>query len=200
MIRINEPTDHGIVVSALQIIQSCFGIVVITPIAERVDFCNSNARIVLGNGTFAPSVITVFRNNGSRFVCDRNDVTLQILIEIVCSPVVFQTTNRSVKIIQILVYIAVAVATGIFNNFFQDICPVKDVFMDLAVLGFLDPDSVVVVAIGNLVKCFELSAFFPCQRMSKISGRVAVGFIISYNPFFVNEKLRTRFRVRRKKR
>ena len=110
------------------------------------------------------------------------------------------SANRSVKIIQILVYIAVAVATGIFNNFFQDICPVKDVFMDLAVLGSLDPDSVVVVAIGNLVKCFELSAFFPCQRMSKISGRVAVGFIISYNPFFVNEKLRTRFRVRRKKR
>ena len=46
--------------------------------------------------------------------------------------------------------IAVAVATGIFNNFFQDICPVKDVFMDLAVLGSLDPNTIVIIVIIHL--------------------------------------------------
>ena len=71
--------------------------------------------------------------------------------------------------------------------------------MGFAILGFLDPDSVVVILIRVVSELFELSAFLPCQRMVAVVRRVAIDFIISYNPFFVNEKLRTRFRVRRKK-
>jgi len=38
-IRIKEPTDYGIIVSGVQVVEACLGIVVITTVGEGVVFC-----------------------------------------------------------------------------------------------------------------------------------------------------------------
>ena len=38
-LRINKPTRHRVIISAIQIIKSAFGIVIIPSVSERVVYC-----------------------------------------------------------------------------------------------------------------------------------------------------------------
>ena len=109
---------------------------------------------------------------------------MQILIEIVCYTVVFQTANNAVKVVERNKSISVP-------RFLNDICTVKGIFVDFAVFSyayiFLDTNTVFVVPIGIRSKRLKLSAFFPYESASKILSRVAVELIISYMPIFVNK-------------
>ena len=167
-------------------------IVVVTTVSERVHRCDIYARSIAFDLAFAPSIVAVSRTYGSGFIRDRNNIALQVLIEIICSFVIFQTANRSVEIIQIFVYISVAIAAIVGYDLFENVGAVKDVFMGFAVLNLFNSDSIVVILVSIISELFELSALLPSQRIAAIIGRVAVDFIISHRSNFVNEKLHPR--------
>ena len=55
-IRIDKPTDDGVVVTALQVIETGFGIVVIAAIAEGVDLADIKAGLAPSNIAVAPRI------------------------------------------------------------------------------------------------------------------------------------------------
>ena len=56
IIRIDKPTDDGVVVTALQVIETGFGIVVIAAIAEGIDFADVIAGLAPGDIAVAPRI------------------------------------------------------------------------------------------------------------------------------------------------
>ena len=195
IIFIDKSTNLGIVISALQIIQLCFVIIVATTVSERIDSSNAYAAAVGYNGTFTPCIIGISCNSLARIIGNCIYVTLQVLVEIVCNSVVFQSANCAVKVVERNKCISVP-------RFLNDICTVKSVFVNFAVFSyaylFLDTNTVFVVPIGIRSKGLKLSALFPRCRRSEIICRIAVCiFIISYQPLFVNKKLCTQHRFQR---
>ena len=84
LVRINPPTDLRIIISTLQIIQPDFYIVVVTSVSEGVNNSNGNTFVSTGdvsNGT--PSVVGVSCLNLAVSVCNSNNITLQVLEEVV---------------------------------------------------------------------------------------------------------------------
>ena len=68
-----------------------------------------------------PSIVGIAGYNRSRIVDDRNDITLQVLIEIICSAVMFQTANSAIEIIKILIDILRTIA-NIGYDFLNNVC------------------------------------------------------------------------------
>jgi len=147
-ILIYKSADLRIIVSALQIIQFRFGIVIITTISERVDI--SNVRFYFGNISavgigycklLAPRIIGISCNDSTRIIGNRDYITLKVLIEIICSTVISNSANGSVEIVQGNKSIAAP-------DFLYDIRSVKNVFMLNSVYRFGYSYSVIVVFIG----------------------------------------------------
>ena len=68
------------------------------------------------------------------------DIALQVLIEIVCSIVVFDSANCAVKVVQVLVGIFRA-AAGIRYKLLEDIRSVKDIVVNFRCRLLLNPDA-----------------------------------------------------------
>ena len=87
-IRIQEPSPLRVIVSALQIVQPGLGVVVIPPIAERIERADNplltrcRARLG-GSSAVAPCVIGIGAYLGSVFRVDGDDIPLQVLLEVV---------------------------------------------------------------------------------------------------------------------
>ena len=131
--------------------------------------------ICIGHGKhLTPSIIGISRNSLARIIGYRNYIALQVLVEIICNSVVFQSTNCSVKVVERNKCISVP-------RFLNDICTVKSVFVNFAVFSyaylFLDTNAFVVILIRIASKGLKLSALFPFERMTEIIGRVAVGLL-----------------------
>ena len=83
-IRIQESSPSRIIVSALQVVQPCLSIVVIPAVAERI----INRRHILGRtidpceGIVTPRVIGVRQRLLTVLVIDRDDITLEVFLEI----------------------------------------------------------------------------------------------------------------------
>ena len=60
---------------------------------------------------------------------NRNNITLQVLIEIICRAIVFDSANGAVKVVQVLVDIFRA-AAGIRYKLLEDIRSVKDIVVN----------------------------------------------------------------------
>lgn len=120
-----------------------------------------------------PSIIGISCNGYACIIGDCNDVALQILIEIICSVVVFQTANSAVQIVQVLVDILREICR-VGYDFLNNVGTVKDVFVNLGAYGFLNTNTIVVILVRVVAKGLKLSAPFPSYRGSKIIGRVAV--------------------------
>ena len=160
IIRIYKSTNLGVIVSTLEIIELCLGIVIIASISERVDRSNINIADIACNCTLSPCVVGVAGYNCSCVIGNCYYVTLQVLIEIICSAVVLKSANCSVEVVQIFVDILRTV-TNIGDCFFDYIRSVKRIFVN-CILGLLfDTNTVFVVPIFIYSKCFELSALFP---------------------------------------
>ncbi len=128
-----------------------------------------------------PNIVGVSGNRSSRIVCNCNDVTLQVLDEIVCNIIVTDSANGAVQIIQRNQGIA-------SPRFLDDIRSVKSIRMENAVHRFGGTNAVLVIGIGIPVKGFQLSSLFPSQGMTEVRGGVALRvFIISYCPYFVKK-------------
>ena len=63
-----------IVVSALEVVEAGFGVVVVASVAERVDLCHGAG----GVGNLTPGVVGVAGNQGSAFIEQTKNVTLQV--------------------------------------------------------------------------------------------------------------------------
>ena len=63
--------------------------------------------------------------------------------------------------------------------------------LDFTTRGLLDANTFVVILVKVGPESFKLSTLFPSCRITEIIGRGAVGtIIISYQPLFINKKLR----------
>ena len=68
------------------------------------------------------------------------DIALQVLIEIVCSIVVFDSANRSVKVVQVFVDI-LRTAAGIGHGLLEDIGTIKNIVVNFRCRPLLNPDA-----------------------------------------------------------
>ena len=106
---------------------------VVQVVCETVPVC-------IGYGQhLTPRIVGISCNNRSGVVGDRNDIALQVLIEIVCGIVMFDSANRSVKAIQVLIDIFRAIA-GIGHDLLDDVRSVKDIIMNLVCRLLLNPN------------------------------------------------------------
>ena len=95
-IRINEPTNGGIIVSALEVIEASLGVVDISTIAQRVDICQ---RARCGND-FPVGVIVVACDNVLAGVHNAHHVALEIGDVIVHRAVVLHGVGCTIGIIE----------------------------------------------------------------------------------------------------
>ena len=109
-------------------------------LAERVDGGDVTVGRVLFDHRHTPCVIGVSRNDCAVCVRNGNYIALQVLIEIVCGLVVFDTTNCSVEVVQVLVGIFRATA-GIRYKLLEDIRSVKDIVVNFRCRPLLNPDA-----------------------------------------------------------
>ena len=119
---------------------------------------------------------------------------MQILIEIICNPLVFQSANSTIEIIKILIGILGATC-NIGYDLLNNIRAVKDILMDFSTCSLLNTDTLVVILVRVVAKGLKLSAPFPSYRGSKIIGRVAVDIIISYLLLYVKKNSPRQFRL-----
>ena len=66
--------------------------VIVTTISEWVDGCNVYTTVITNDGAFAPSIVSISGNNICILVCNFNNITLQVLIEIVRCIIIDQST------------------------------------------------------------------------------------------------------------
>ena len=82
LIPINKPTGIGIIVSWLEIIKSCFVIVVIPTVTEGVDVMYAVAcGVGKVGGTLAPSIVRITHKSSPVRIGYCDNVTLQVLDE-----------------------------------------------------------------------------------------------------------------------
>lgn len=43
LVRIDKPADHRVIVAALQVVEACFGIVLVSTVLQRIDICQTTA-------------------------------------------------------------------------------------------------------------------------------------------------------------
>ena len=87
-IRVNKPSDGWVIVSALQIVEARLKILVISTVSDRI-VLSQGVRIQAGNGQhIPPCVIGVFHDDRSVYASNLNDVSLQVLYEVVLRSVV----------------------------------------------------------------------------------------------------------------
>lgn len=114
-IRIDESTRCGIIISALQVIQLGFGVVIISSVAEGIPRsdnaplqgrCSRN----LADRTVTPSVVGVGTDQDTRFCINRKNVALPVLFKIVgikytcCIAVgsILEANGRTAFVVQVL--------------------------------------------------------------------------------------------------
>ena len=71
-VGVDEAVGYGVIISALEIIEAGFGVVVVAPVAEGIDLCHGAG----GVGELTPGVVGVAGNQGSAFVEQTKNVTL----------------------------------------------------------------------------------------------------------------------------
>ena len=116
------------------------------------------------------------------------DIALQVLIEIVCSIVAFDSANCAVKVVQVLVGIFRA-AAGIRYKLLDDIRSVKDIVVNFRCRPLLNPDAIVVVLVAVGSECLQLASLFPSQRMTEVMSRVALRIVGNCLPVVCGQQI-----------
>lgn len=160
----------------MEIVHADLSVVVVAPVTEGVDGGDVDAAGILCNCGDAPSVVGI---PGNRFVCsaafavfvyDRDDVALQVPAEIERCAVVDDAADAVFVVVQRNQRV---VAPGLA----EDCGTVKRVGVLDAAYRLAGADAVGVVGVGVAVEALELAAFFPCERVAEIRGRVALRVI-----------------------
>ena len=174
----DKPTNTSIVISALQIIHPNLGIIIIPTVSEGIhiaEVCgivgNVQAIFVFNGNNPAPGVVGISCNRQAVGIFDFDDVTLQVLVEIVCRVIVDDTANAVLVVVQ---RNQRAVTTG----FLQDLGSVELVGVQYAVNRLACADAVGVVGVTHdgavgLGKSLQLAALFPRQGTTEVGDGVA---------------------------
>ena len=88
-IRIQEPADLGVVVTALQVVEPRLGVVDITTVTEGVQ-CTEDACQGFGNSeAFAPTVVRIFYDSAAIAVNQLDNIPLSVAdIVVICAVVI----------------------------------------------------------------------------------------------------------------
>ena len=175
-VSINKPTNTRIIISALEIVQPNFLVVVVRTISEGVDICDANR--ILRNSTYAPSIIGISCNGFCVLVNDSDYVTLQVLYEVVGNVVVENTANAVLVVVERNESVAAPCLT-------ENLGTVESIGVENTVYLLARSDTVRVVSLVNdssirLDEFFELSALFPSQVMTEVGGGVALTHYIIF--------------------
>jgi len=143
VIAINKSTYISIIISTLQIIHPNLGVIVIPSVAERIDPCNDTG-LIGDNGTNTPSVVGISCYHVAVAVGDRNDVALQVLLEVVGKTAQIDAAYA--------VLVVVKGSEGIvIPNLAKDLRAVKGVFVLNTVYRLARADAVRIVGIAVAV-------------------------------------------------
>ena len=187
IIRIDEPSPSGIIVSALEIIEACLGIVVIASITEGViaEYEVIARRRIYR--TITPSVVGVRTHFRARFVIDSYDITLEIFLKKVAVEhavrvagcAIFQAYRCAQFVVEIderiLLGEALAHVEGFIHRFAYDTAAVQHILFSAFVpndrLGhYFDGSYAIGVILERIayiiviLKTYKLSAL-PCKRI-----------------------------------
>ena len=105
-IGIEEPAGCGVVVAALQVIEPCFGIKIVTAIAERVNVANRTA-VIVRNRVVAPCIIGVMCQFGAIRIVNIYDITEKVLAIVVVSTVINKAQDTTVCAVEVFKAVAV---------------------------------------------------------------------------------------------
>ena len=94
-VSINKSSPRGVVISALEVIESVFDVVVVAPIAERVPFADGGGAGA-ADRYVAPSVVGIGNDLRSALVPNSDDIPLQVFLEKVILEYVFRHARRAV--------------------------------------------------------------------------------------------------------
>ena len=168
-IRIDKPTIRRIIISTLQIIEACFGIVVVASIAQGVNVCHG-----AGTGNdFAPCVIgvachfLVFLNCGACVNTHQLDnIALQIQ-DIVVSSIATAAVGRVPQCKRITGVVIDEIHHSVTIALANDFAVLRDVGMRYAVYDLLCTDTICIIAVvvGTTISgdTRKLSALHPSQ-------------------------------------
>ena len=162
----------------MEVVHFDFFVEIIASVAEGVNGGNAASRFVLHNGRHTPSVIGVSADDTTVLVGDCNDVSLQILQEVVGHIVVDDTADRILVIIQrnqnILISLCLLIIVPALT---QDLGAIQDVIMLDTCDRLAGTNTVGVVGVGVAVKALQLATLLPGQLMAQIRGRVALSIV-----------------------
>ena len=187
-IYIDEPPQCGVIVAALQIVQSGFGVEVVASIAEGVDggdvdgfgFAGCGGGGIIGNGAGTPCIVGVTGYGFAALVGDGDYVTLQVFQEVVGNIAVENAADVVLVVIERNQGIAVPILA-------QNLGTVQSKAVLDPAYGFGSADTAGVVGVQILVlaalNSLELSALFPDQSAAQIAGGVALLLFSVYRPF-----------------
>ena len=151
----------------MEVVHFDFFVEIIGSVAEGVNGSNAASRFVLHNGRHTPSIIAISADDATVLVGDCNDVSLQVLLEVVGLTVVDNTTNRILIVVQRNQRV---VAPGLS----QDLGAIQDVIMLDTCDRLAGTDAVGIVGVGVTVKALQLAALLPGQGMTQIGGRITL--------------------------
>jgi hypothetical protein len=77
----------------LEVVELGFGVVIVTAVAEGVDGGDFVGTGKVDDGTFTPGIVGVSGDGFSVFICDSNDIALQIFTEVVGNLIVKDTAD-----------------------------------------------------------------------------------------------------------
>ena len=163
----------------MQIVHSDFFVEIVGSVAEGVDICNVDAigQLCAGDnaGVGTPSIIAISADDNTVLVGDCNDVSLQVLLEVVGLTVVNNAADRILVIIQRNQNILISLRNLIIvPALTQDLGAIQEVIMLDTGDRLAGTDTVGVVGVGVAVKLLQLAAFFPSQGVTEVRNEVAL--------------------------
>ena len=167
----------------MEVVHSDLFVEIVPSIAERVNGGNAASRFVLHNGRHTPSIIAISADDATVLVGDCNDVSLQILLEIVGLAVVDNTADRVLIVIQRNQNILISLSNLIIvPGLTQDLGAIQEVIMLDTCDRLTGTDTVGVVGVGDcgfvdLNELLQLTALLPGQLMAQIFDGVALSIV-----------------------
>ena len=170
-IRIQEPLNYGVVISALQIVEPSFGIAVVAPVAQRVDVGQAAG---LGEHV-APGVVGILGVDRAALVVELDHVTLCVehIVEGIVAgkravPILPHSEGSAVLVVEEVQAADKGPGAGVGHIVPDNAAVLRHVFMPQA-LGNLDaPHAGHVVLVGIRLIAFFQAAQSPALRPGQV--------------------------------
>ena len=98
-IRVDESACFGIIVTAIEIIESGFYVIVVRTVTDRVKVTYVIGSIIIDRKYLTPCIVCVTCHLKTRRGVDLGNVTLKILTEVVVGSVVFKANDSATAVV-----------------------------------------------------------------------------------------------------